>query len=253
MQEERYVRGSSYPVDQLQVNFGNARLLLLGVGIGLLAMLVGLRILPEESTPLLVKVMGLLSASVACGAVGAYLGRNISGWLPIIGLFVLTVAGIFIIPGLGAGVLGTTLMLGWGGLVGATLGPLVNFAVDEEGPAIVMQAFTGTTAIMLITGFIALATGIDFSFLGPIFLLGVIGLLIVGLIGCFVKFARGFSLAYTALGIIIFSGGFLFKFFRLSQAQNTWDTALTHTMSLYLTFVNLFSYILQFLLLNKRR
>jgi FtsH-binding integral membrane protein len=35
--------------------------------------------------------------------------------------------------------------------------------------------------------------------------------------------------------------------------ENTWNAAVRHTMSLYLTFINLFSYILQFLLLNKRR
>ena len=252
MQEERYVRGSSYPVDQLAVNFGNARLLLMGVGLGLLAMLVGLRVLPVESTPLLVKVMGMLSASVACGAVGAYVGRNLSGWMAIIGIFALMLLGIFIIPMAGSGILGTGLLLGWGFVVGMSLGPLVGMAVDVEGPAIVLQAFTGTTAIMMITGFIALATGIDFSFLGPLFLLGVIGMVVVGLIGCFVKFSRGFGLAYSVLGIVIFSGGFLYKFFRLSQAENTWDAALRHTMSLYLTFVNLFSFILQFLLHRRR-
>ena len=175
MQDERYVRGSAYPADQLAVNFDSAKLLLMGVGVGLLIMLAGLRVLPDESTPLLVKVMGLLSASIACGAVGAYVGRNLSGWVALIGVFALMLLGIFIIPMAGTGVLGTGLLLGWGFVVGLSLGPLVGMAVDVEGPAIVLQAFIGTTAIMLITGFIALATGIDFSFLGPIFLLGLIG------------------------------------------------------------------------------
>ncbi len=253
MQTERYIRDSSYVGDQLRSDAAAIKNLALAVFAGLAVMLIGLRVLPEESTPLLVKVMGLLSASIAMGAVGAYVGRNIQGWLAIIGLVVAMLALIFIIPAAGGGLVGTVLLMGFGFVGGMTLGPLVSLAAAEEGAGIVIQALTGTTAIMLITGFIALATGIDFSFLGPIFLLAVLGLIIFGLIGCFVRFSRRVSLGYSLLGIIVFSAGFLFKFSRLAQDENTWNAAVRHTMSLYLTFINLFSYILQFLLLNKRR
>lgn len=253
MQTERYIRDSSYVGDQLKSDALGVKNLALAVFAGLAVMLIGLRVLPEESTPLLVKVMGLLSASIAMGAVGAYVGRNLQGWLAIIGLFVAMMALIFIIPAAGGGLVGTTLLMGFGFVGGMTLGPLVSLAAAEEGPGIVIQSLTGTTAIMLITGFITLATGIDFSFLGPIFLLGVIGLIIFGLIGMFVRFSRRVSLGFSLLGIVIFSGMFLFKFSRLAQDENTWNAAVRNTMSLYLTFINLFSYILQFLLLNKRR
>ena len=53
--------------------------------------------------------------------------------------------------------------------------------------------------------------------------------------------------------MVIFAGGFLFKFFRLSQSENTWEQAVQLTMSLYLTFANFFIYLLQYLLLSKRR
>lgn len=253
MQSERYIRESSYVGDQLRADALGIKNLALAVFAGLAVMLIGLRVLPEESTPLLVKVMGLLSASIAVGAVGAYVGRNLQGWLAIIGLCVAMIALIFIIPAVGGGVLGTTLLMAFGFIGGMTLGPLVSLAAAEEGPGIVIQALTGTTAIMLITGFITLATGIDFSFLAPIFLLGVIGLIIFGLVGMFVRFSRRVHLGFSLLGIVIFSGMFLFKFSRLAVDENTWNAAVRHTMSLYLTFINLFSYILQFLLLNKRR
>jgi FtsH-binding integral membrane protein len=253
MQAERFVRQPGYVGDQLRTDAGAIKNLALAVFGGLLVMLIGMRVLPEESTPLLVKVMGMLSASIAMGAVGAYVGRNIQGWLPIIGLGLALMAGVFIIPALGGGVLGTTALMGFGFVGGMTLGPLVSFALAEEGPGIVIQALTGTTAVMLVTGFIAMASGIDFSFLGPIFLLAVLGMVIFGLIGIFVRFSRRVSLIYSLFGIAIFSLGFLYKFFQLTKAENTWDMAVRHTMSLYLTFLNLFSFILQFLLSNKRR
>lgn len=253
MQAERYIRQSGYVGDQLRSDAAAIKNLALAVFAGLLVMLIGMRVLPEQSTPLLVKVMGLLSASVAMGAVGAYVGRNLNGWLPIIGLGLAMMAGVFIIPAFGGGILGMTLLMGFGFIGGMTLGPLVSFALAEEGPGIVIQALTGTTAVMLATGFIAMASGIDFSFLGPIFLLAVLGMVIFGLVGIFVRFSRRVSLIYSGLGIAIFSLGFLFKFFQLTKAENTWDAAVRHTMSLYLTFLNLFSFILQFLLSNRRR
>lgn len=253
MQAEKYYRQSSYAGDQLRADAGAIKNLVLAVFAGLLVMLIGMRVLPETSTPLLVKVMGLLSASVAMGAVGAYVGRNLAGWMAIIGTVIGMFALIFIIPMFGGGLIGTTLLMGFGFLGGMTLGPLVGFALAEEGPAVVIQALTGTTAIMLITGIVTLATGINFSFLGPIYLIGVLGLLVVGLIGIFVRFSRGMSLLYSLIGIVVFSLGFLYKFFRLAQDENTWDAAVRHTMSLFLGFINLFSFILQFLLTSKRR
>jgi FtsH-binding integral membrane protein len=253
MQAERYVRQPGYVADQLRTDAVAIKNLALAVFGGLLVMLIGMRVLPEESTPLLVKVMGLLSASIAMGAVGAYAGRNIQGWLAVIGLGLALMAGVFIIPAFGGGLIGTTLLMGFGFVGGMMLGPLVSFALAEEGPGVVIQALTGTTAVMLLTGFIAMATGIDFSFLGPIFLLAVLGMVIFGLIGIFVRFSRRVSLVYSLLGIAIFSLGFLYKFFQLTKAENTWDAAVRHAMSLYLTFINLFSFILQFLLSNRRR
>lgn len=253
MQAEKYYRQSSYVGDQLRADAGAIKNLVLAVLAGLLVMLIGMRVLPEASTPLLVKVMGLLSASVAMGAVGAYVGRNLSGWMAIIGTIIGMFALIFVIPMFGGGLIATTLLMGFGFLGGMTLGPLVGFALAEEGPAVVIQALTGTTAIMLLTGIVTLATGINFSFLGPIYLIGVLGLVVVGLIGIFVRFSRGVSLMYSLIGIVVFSLGFLYKFFRLAQDENTWDAAVRHTMSLFLSFINLFSFILQFLLTSKRR
>jgi FtsH-binding integral membrane protein len=221
--------------------------------VGLIVLLVGMRLMPESSTPLLAKVMSLLCPTIATAACGAYVGRHIRGFLPFIGLLIVSIIGIFIVRAAGGSLIATPLLLGWGFVNGMMLGPLVGFALAEEGPQVVVQALVGTTAVMLIAAFIALATGINFSFLWPVLFLGLIGLLIMGLISIFVRFSRTVSLVYSIFGMIIFAGYFLFDFFRLGQSANTWEKATQLTLSLYLDFANFFVYLLQFLLASRRK
>ena len=252
MEAERYVN-QVRPADELKAQVNSIKPLLIAVFAGLALLVLSLRILPVESTPLLAKVLGLLAPTLAMAGVGAYLGRNISGILPLIGLLLASILGMFVIRAFGGSDIALVLMMGWGVVNGMMLGPLVALAVAEGGPQIIIQALTGTTAVMLLAGFIALATGIDLSFLAPLYLLGVIGLVIVGLVGMFVRFSRTGNLVYSIVAMVIFAGGFLFKFFRLSQSENTWEQAVQLTMSLYLTFANFFIYLLQYLLLSRRR
>ncbi|MEK7829988.1 MAG: Bax inhibitor-1 family protein, partial [Acidobacteriota bacterium] len=214
---------------------------------------IGFRALPVESTPLLAKVMCLLSLSIAAGGVGAYLGRNIQSLIATIGLFALAIVGMFVVRAAGGGYVAVGLLMGWSAVFGAMSGPLISYAIAEEGPGIVIQSLTGTTAVMIITGIVAMTSGINFSALGPILMIALLGLIVVGLVGMFVRFSRTVNIVYSIFGIIIFSGLFLFKFFRLSQSDNTWEAAVAHAMGIYITFVNLFISLLQLLLNLKRR
>lgn len=253
MEAEKYVVRPTHTSDELRDQVSSIRPLLLAVFAGLFLLLLSLRVMPVDSTPLLAKVLGLLAPTIAMAGVGAYLGRNIRGWLPLIGLLAVSIIGMFVIQALQGSDIAIALMMAWGVGNGMMLGPLVSLAVEEGGPQIIIQALTGTTAVMLLMGFIALATGVDFSFLGPIYLLAVFGLVIAGLVGMFVRFSRRGNLLYSLIAMFIFAGGFLFKFFRLSQSENTWEQAVQLTMGLYLTFANFFINLLQYLLLSRRR
>ena len=220
---------------------------------GLIVLLVGMRLMPESSTPLLAKVMSLLCPTIATAAFGTYIGRRLSGFFPFIGLLIVSIIGIFIVRAAGGSIVATPLLLGWGFVNGMMLGPLVGFALAEDGPQVVVQALVGTTAVMLVAAFVALATGINFSFLWPVLFLGLIGLIIMGLVSIFVRFSRTVNLVYSIFGMIVFGGYFLFDFFRLGQSTNTWERATQLTLSLYLDFANFFIYLLQFLLLSRRR
>lgn len=253
MQAEKYIREQGYVGEQLKTDLNSIKGLVLAVFAGLLLMFAGFHAMPETSTPLLAKVMCLLSLSIASGGVGAYLARNLSGWLPVIGLFVVAIIGMFVIQEAGGGYVAVGLLMGWSGVFGAMSGPLLNQAVSTEGPGIVIQALTGTTAVMVITGIIAMTSGIDFSALAPMLMIALLGLIVVGLIGIFVRFSRTVNIVYSIFGLVIFSGFFLVKFFRLSQSENTWESAVRLSLSLYVTFVNFFIHLLQLLMFSRRR
>jgi FtsH-binding integral membrane protein len=247
MQNVRYV------ADDLKAQVDSAKPLVIGVLGALLLLLIGLRALPEESTPLMAKVMGLFCPTLAAAGMGAYVGRALRGWLPVIGLFLVSIVGMFLISAVSASPIALPLLLGWGFVNGMLAGPLVAFAVADAGASIVVEALTGTTAVMMLAGLIVFATGIDFSFLMPVLFLALMALIVVGLVGIFVRFSRTVNLTYSILGMVIFAGYFLFDFFRASRSENTWESAVRLTMRLYLDFANFFLYLLQYLLSSRRR
>lgn len=253
MQAEKTIYSGSYIGERLQADLNSIKGLVLAVFAGLLLMFVGFRALPVESTPLLGKVMCLLSLSIASGGVGAYLGRNIRSLIAAIGLLIVAIIGMFIVRAAGGGYLAVGLLMGWSTLYGMMFGPFLSQAISEEGPGIVIQSLTGTTAVMIVTGVIAMTSGINFSAMGPILLIGLLGMIVVGLIGMFVRFSRTVNIVYSGFGVLLFSGFFLFKFFNLSKAENTWEAAVAHTLSIYITFVNFFINLLQLLMAVKRR
>ena len=238
---------------QLRTDLESMRGIVSSVLIGLLLLLAGTRLLPVESTPLTAKVLCLLSLTIATAGIGAYAGRRIRGWMPMIGLLILSIIGMMIVRAAGDGLLAIGLLTGWGFLNGMMLGPLVGLAIAEQGPGIVLQSLTGTTGVMLLAGAFTTLTGFDASRLAPFLMVGVIGLLVVGLVQIFVRFSRTVNLLYSAIGMLVFSGFFLFHFFRMERSENTWERAIDLTISLYLTFANFFAFLLQFLLNTRRR
>jgi FtsH-binding integral membrane protein len=223
------------------------------VFVAILVALVLMRVMPEDSTPLTGKVMVLLAPTLAAASIGAYVGRNIRGWLTLIGLFIVSALGLYIIWKAGGSDVAVALLLGWGFVNGMILGPLVGFAIAEQGPGIVLEALVGTAAVMLGTGFISLTTHINFSFLMPLLFLGLLGLIVVGLIGIFVRFSRTVNLAYSIIGMAVFAVYFLYDFSKLDRSRNTWDAAIQLTTRLYLDFANFFMFLLRFLLASRRR
>ena len=130
---------------------------------------------------------------------------------------------------------------------GFTLGLITLVAGD------VAQKALGITALTTFaTGLIAMYSGLDFAWLGKFLFIGLIGLIIIGIIGLFVKIKGTLGKIYAFFGVIIFTGYLLYDFNKLAKVKmiadaNNWETALDFAISLYLDIVNLFLYLIQLL------
>ena len=105
------------------------------------------------------------------------------------------------------------------------------------------KALALTVLTTLLTGLIAMYSGLDFAWMGKFLFIGLIIIVIYSLIRIF--FSIGGRRIMAGLGVLIFTGYLLFDFNRLAKAKaaalaNNWDTALNFAISLYLDIINLF-------------
>lgn len=204
---------------------------------------------------LLSKVAILTAGSWAVGAAGAWVGRRIeSGWA-LIGLallFILGAVGVIVAAKVSTTV-GISTLYVWTFVSGLFIGPFLQACSDELGAETVVLAFAGTAGVMAVCGGIGLLSGVDFSGMGTWLSIGLLGLIVVGIIGLFFAMSHVANLAYSLFGMLIFSGYFVFDFFRLGQSQNTWENAIILTQKLWLDFINFAMHLLQFLILIKQK
>jgi modulator of FtsH protease len=131
------------------------------------------------------------------------------------------------------------------GLLGASLGPMLNFYMAMPGGAdYVLQALAGTAIIFFgLSGYV-LTTRKDFSYMG--------GFLMVGLLVAVVAMLANFFLAIPALQltisaaiVFIMSGLILFDTSRIINGGET--NYIRATVSLYLSIYNIFIHLLSLL------
>lgn len=200
-------------------------------------------------TTLMTKVAILLAGCMGIGGLGAYLGRNIRSLGAFLVLAVLFIFGtIGVIAGAHASpALGVGLLAGWTFVSGLVMGPAIQMYSERLGWQTVAGAYVGTGGVMTACGIVGAFSGIDFSFLGSILFFGLLGLVLVGFISIFWRLSRTASIVESIVGMLIFSGYFIYDFFRIAKASNTWENAIALTMNIYLDFMNFFLYLLQLL------
>jgi FtsH-binding integral membrane protein len=131
---------------------------------------------------------------------------------------------------------------------GAILGPLLAL-YEARYPGLPAEAGWVTVAVFGSLTAYAFATKKDFSFLGGMLFIGVIGLVIAGIVSMFVHAAL-LSMIYSVAGVLIFSGFVLYDTSQIMLRLAPED-AVMGAVSLYLDFINLFLFILR--LLSSRR
>lgn len=115
------------------------------------------------------------------------------------------------------------------------------------GATVVLQAFTVTTVSFGAIAVFAMVSKRDFTFLGNFLFLALIALVIIPIVGIFIPFSSTTMMIYSGMGILIFVGYTLFDFSRLTVHGFTDEDIPMIVVSIYLDFINLFMYILQFI------
>jgi modulator of FtsH protease len=184
------------------------------------------------------QVMGLVAVTVGFLALGAYLGRNLTGDLGI----AFFVAGFACLIGLNVASardrqqLATTLLFGFGLLLGLGLGPTIS-AYAKADPSAVWQAAGATGAFVAALGAIGYATRRDLSSWARTLFWALLGLIVFGIVAIFVSIPHA-NVIYAVLGLVIFGGYTIFDFNRLRRAGI--EDAVPIAASIFLDIVNVF-------------
>ena len=189
------------------------------------------------------QVMGLVAVTVACTALGAYIGRNLSGGTGIV-LFIGAFACVFGLNSAsrrGHEQLAVALLFGLGLLIGMAVGPLLAAYAKAE-PSVLWQAAGATAAFVGGLGAYGYATRRDLSSWARVLFWALLGLIVFGIVGLFVAIPNG-NLIYCVAGLVIFGGFTIFDFNRLRRASMS--SAVPIAAGIFLDIFNVFLFMLR--------
>jgi modulator of FtsH protease len=140
------------------------------------------------------------------------------------------------------------------------LSPIISLYLGNGYSNILGEAFLITAITSLLLSVYAWTTKRNFSRLGGYLFFGVILLIVASLVGIFfggIFHTTLFELIISVIGIAIFSGYVLFYVQRAKYMADTMPNAIGLTVSIFITVLNLFLYILELLTIlqggNRRR
>ncbi|TRX56885.1 Bax inhibitor-1/YccA family protein [Thalassomonas sp. M1454] len=188
----------------------------------------------------------LLSMTLAFSAVTA--GISMAMGLSHIAALVMTLAAfglLFVVHKQADKANGIYWIFAFTGLMGASLGPMLNaYASMPGGGALIMQALGGTALIFFALSAYALTSKKDFSFMGGFLMVGLIVAVIASIANIFLGIPA-LSLAVSAAIIMVMSGLILFDTSRIIHGGET--NYIRATVSLYLNIYNIFVHLLHLL------
>jgi FtsH-binding integral membrane protein len=187
------------------------------------------------------QVMGLVGVTVGFFALGAYIGRDITGGTSLV-LFVGALACAF---GLNFAArrsegLAIVLLFGLGLLLGMALGFTLNYYA-KSNPAILWQSGGATALFVGALGSYGYATKRDLSSWARTLFWLLIGLIVVGIVLIFVNIPGG-QMIYAVLGLALFGAYTIFDFNRLRRANM--DASVPIAAGIFLDVVNIFLFFL---------
>jgi FtsH-binding integral membrane protein len=197
----------------------------------------------DRTRALLGQVMGYVAVTVGFTALGAYIGRDLSGGAGL--LFFIAgfgcIIGLNVAASRGREQLSIVLLFGLGLALGLAVAPLIaDYA--EADPAALWQAAGATAAFIAGLGAYGYATRRDLSSWGRTLFWALLALIVFGLVAIFVSIP-GANVIYAVAGLVIFGGFTIFDFNRLRRADQ--GGAVVIAASIFLDVFNVFLLFLQ--------
>merc|ERR1711916_420871 len=167
----------------------------------------------EQVSKVLRNTYSLLAMTLLFSAVtaGLAMAANLSHGIGLV--FSLAALGLvwFVLPRTANSSAGLWVVFAFTGLLGASLGPILNhYLALSNGGSIVMQALGGTALIFFTLSAHVLTTRKDFSFMGGFLMIGLVTVIVFAL-GAFIAGLMGvdvsvFSLAISGVIVLLMSG-----------------------------------------------
>jgi uncharacterized protein len=192
----------------------------------------------HDARALLGQVMDYVAAAVAFSALGAYLGRDLSGGAGIVaflGAFA-AIFGLNVAVAKGRNQLAIGLLFGLGLLLGLAVAPVIADYADAD-PSALWQAAGATAAFVAATGAYGYATRRDLSGWGRALFWALLALIVFGLVAILVSIPGG-NVIYAVAGLAIFGGFTIVDFNRLRRS--TPDDAVPIAAGIFLDVFNVF-------------
>jgi FtsH-binding integral membrane protein len=189
------------------------------------------------------QVMGFVALTLGFLALGAYIGRDLSGGWGILA-FVASfgcIIGLNVASTRGKEQAAITLLFGLGLLLGLALGPVLSSYVEAD-PAPVWQAAGATAGFVAGLGAVGYATRRYLSSWYRVLFWALLGLIVFGLVAIFVSIPNE-NIIWSIAGLVIFGGYTVLDFNRLRRSGR--EEAVPIAASIFLDVLNIFLFFLQ--------
>jgi modulator of FtsH protease len=189
------------------------------------------------------QTMAYVAATAALFALGAWLGRDLTGGVGIIAFIAAFACLIGMRFAARSSLQLTVGLLGaFGLLVGLAVAPTVAYYGSMD-PQALWQAGGATALFIAGFGAAGYATRRDLSALARVLFWALVALIVFGIVLIFVNIPGG-ALVYSVLGLVIFAGFTMFDFQRLRTSTDS-ASAPFLAASIFLDILNVFLFFLQ--------
>jgi FtsH-binding integral membrane protein len=195
-----------------------------------------------STNTLFAQTMTYVAGTAGLFALGAYVGRNLTGAAGLVAFIAAFVCLIAMRATANRSRQGTlALLAAFGLLIGVAVSPTIVYYASAD-PQALWKAGGATALFISALGSAGYATRRDLSGLARACFWALLALILFGVVTIFVRIPGG-SMIYSIAGLVIFAGFTLIDFQRLRRSQNI-NSAPLLAASIFLDILNVFLFFL---------